>query len=212
MKKVRDSSFRVGSGRRSGLRFDAENGVVTEALIFLGQLDPERIGDALEDATHYEPTPLAQFNEMLRALAIDLSAYTFVDIGAGMGRIVLLASLNPFKQIIGVEVSPALCQTARDNVVRWRARHPSLPCSDIRIVEKDAAAFRMPRGETVFYLYNPFGGDTLARILDRIARESTGTAYLMYHTPVHRHLLDQDSRYALVRDLGYGLIYRRSAA
>lgn len=201
-------AFRVGSGRRSGLRFDADNGVVTEALIFLGELDPDEIGDALEDATHYEPTPLREFEEMLSALPIDPSGYTFVDVGAGMGRIVLLASLRAFKQVIGVEVSPALCQTARDNLVRWRSRHPVLPCSDVRIIAKDALHLRMPRGNVVFYLYNPFGETTLTRMADRIARECTGDVCILYHTPVHRAVLDEDPRYTLVTAVGGGLIYR----
>ena len=48
------------AGRRAGQRFDAELGVTTEALIFLGELDPEAIGPSLEHATHYEPTPIAE--------------------------------------------------------------------------------------------------------------------------------------------------------
>ena len=39
------------SGRRAGQRFDAMHGVTTEALIFLGELDPEAIGPNLEFAT-----------------------------------------------------------------------------------------------------------------------------------------------------------------
>lgn len=204
------SSFRVSSGRRSGQRFDALHGVVTEALIFLGELDPDAIGDALEDATHYEPTPLAQFDEMLVALPVAQSAYTFVDIGAGMGRVVLLASARPFRQVIGVEVSPALCETARDNVVRWRRRHPELACKDVRIVRKDAASFKFPAGNLAIYLYNPFGESTLRRLVDRIAAECHGAVYVMYHTPVHRAVLDEHSSFSLVADLGFGRIYEKN--
>jgi hypothetical protein len=92
--------------------------------------------------------------------------------------------------------------------VRWRSHHPVLPCSDVRIVAKDAAALRIPRGDAVFYLYNPFGEATLARIADCIARECTGQVYLIYHTPVHRFVLEEDPRYTLLTDLGYGRIYR----
>lgn len=204
-------SFRVGSGRRSGQRFDAQHGVVTEALIFLGELDPDEIGDALEDATHYEPTPLAQFDEMLRALPISHQNYTFVDIGAGMGRVVLLASTKPFKQIVGVEVSPALCETARDNVVRWRQRHPDLPCKDVRIASKDAASLKFPGGDLVFYLYNPFGEATLSRLVERIEKECSGAVFIMYHTPVHGAVLDEHASFALTADLGFGRIYEKPA-
>jgi hypothetical protein len=205
------SSIRKGSGRRSGQRFDALHGVVTEALIFLGELDPETIGDALEDATHYEPTPLAQFEEMLAALPIAYNEFTFVDIGAGMGRVVLLAGSKPFKQIVGVEVSGALCETARDNVVRWRRRHPDLACKDVRIVCKDASAFHFPPGNLVLYLYNPFGETTLRALVDRIAKECSGRVFIMYHTPVHRAVLEQHSCFSMLADLGYGAIFEKPA-
>ncbi len=208
---MRKSSIRVSSGRRSGQRFDAEHGVVTEALLFLGELDPDEIGEALEDATHYEPTPLAQFEEMVDALPIARAGYTFVDIGAGMGRVVLLASTKPFKQVIGVEVSPALCETARDNVVRWRRGHSGLPCKDVRIVCKDAASFRFPAGNLVFYLYNPFGASTLRKLVDRIVQECSGSIYIMYHTPLHRAVLDEHPGFEVVGHLGFGRVYRKNA-
>jgi len=206
---MRNSSIRVSSGRRSGQRFDAQHGVVTEALIFLGELDPDAIGEALEDATHYEPTPLAQFDEMLAALPVSHSDCTFADIGAGMGRVILLASTKPFKQVVGVEVSPALCETARDNVVRWRRRHPDLACKDARIVCKDAASFKFPAGNLIVYLYNPFGETTLRKLVDRIAQECAGAVAIMYHTPVHRAVLDEHPAFELAADLGFGRVYRK---
>jgi hypothetical protein len=197
----------TGSGRRSGQRFDAQHGVVTEALIFLGELDPDAIGDALEDATHYEPTPLAQFDAMLAALPVAPESSTFIDIGAGMARVVLLASTKPFRQVTGVEVSPALCETARDNVVRWRRSHPDLACKDVRIVCKDALHFTFPPGDLVVYLYNPFGESTLERLIANITDTRTGTVAIMYHTPVHRRVLDDNAAFKLAADLGFGLIY-----
>jgi len=196
------------SGRRSGQRFDADNGVVTEALIFLGELDPDEIGEALEDATHYEATPIAQFEALLRAVPANAYQRTFVDVGAGMGRTLLLASLHPFKQIVGVEVSPALCETARDNLVRWRRKHPDSACRDMRISCGDANAFAFPPGPLTVYLYNPFGEASVARLCERLKNQIREDAYLLYHTPVHRAVLDSDGRFERLTDLGFGVVYR----
>jgi predicted RNA methylase len=199
--------MRVSSGRRRGQRFDAQHGVVTEALIFLGELDPDEIGDALEDATHYEPTPVAEFEALLRALPIDRREYTFVDLGAGMGRVMLLASLHPFRQVVGVEVSPALCETARDNLVRWRQRHEELGCKDLRVVRADAGGFRFPRGNLVVYLYNPFGEATLERVLQRLESDCSGTCFVIYHTPVHSRAIEDRFEIKPLADLGFGAVY-----
>lgn len=208
MKDARRST----SGRRSGQRFDAEHGVVTEALLFLGELDPDAIGAAMEDATHYEPTPVYEFSALLRAVPAPLEDFTFVDIGAGMGRVVMLASTRPFRQAVGVEVSAALCETARDNLVRWRRAHDDLACKDLRIVCADASAYAFPKGNLIAYLYNPFGENTLRRIAQTLAARTSGACYVLYHTPVHRAVLDTDPRFELIGDLQFGAVYRLRVA
>ena len=43
-----------------------------------------------------------------------------IDIGAGMGRAVLLAAEMPFRLVVGVELNPTLAQIARRNLAIWR--------------------------------------------------------------------------------------------
>ncbi len=104
----------ASSGRRAGQRFDAQRNVATEALLFLGDLDPEGIGPNLVHATHYEPTPVGDLDALLAHVPFALERSTFVDLGSGMGRAVLLAASRPFRQVVGVEISPALHAIARD--------------------------------------------------------------------------------------------------
>ncbi|MGZ3574052.1 MAG: hypothetical protein ACXVA3_02050 [Vulcanimicrobiaceae bacterium] len=198
------------SGRRSGQRFDAENGVTTEALLFLGELDPETIGDAIADATHYEPVPVADFHALLGAISEHLDGFTFVDAGAGMGRAMMLASLYPFKQIVGVEVSRALCEIATANLAAWRRRE-GLRCNDFRVVNADAAAFTYPPGNLVAFLYNPFGAVTLARTIERVLETRTPQdwLYIVYHTPEERLAVEGDAGFELVSEMKAGRVYRR---
>ena len=57
-------------GRRVGQRFDADHEITTEATIFLGRLDPEALGESLRYATHYEPTPLHEFEALMEMTTI----------------------------------------------------------------------------------------------------------------------------------------------
>ncbi len=50
-----------------------------------------------------------------------IDAYTFVDLGAGMGRAMLLASAYPFRAVVGVEMHPTLARIGRRNMALWRA-------------------------------------------------------------------------------------------
>lgn len=197
--------FRV-SGRRAGQRFDADHHVTTEALIFLGELDPEAIGPSLEFATHYEPTPVAEANALLDASPFEPGRSTFVDLGAGLGRVVLLAARRPFRAVIGVEISPALVEVARENLVA--ATDPLRAVRDVRVVRADARRYAFPRGDLTVYLYNPFRRPVLEAVLRRLRGAGQREIVLLYHTAVERVSVDASGAFELVRDLGFGLVYR----
>jgi precorrin-6B methylase 2 len=84
----------------------------------------------------------------------------FVDVGSGVGRVAMLVHLLTGAGAIGLEIQPALAATARELASRLRLSR--IPC-----IEGDAAELTafMTIG-TVFFLYCPFGGERLARVLD----------------------------------------------
>ena len=174
--------------RAAGRRFDREHGVVTQALLFLGELGAPR-SEAYSHATHYEPVPVADFRALLRSVPREfVRGATFVDVGAGMGRAVLLAREYPFKQIVGIELSPHLYEIARDNLAR--GHDFEVACRDVRLIRADARKRRMPRGALVVFLYNPFDAQALDAVLDRIDEgRDDGGVWLLYHTPVHGELV-----------------------
>ncbi len=195
------------SGRRAGQRFDAEHRVTTEALVFLSELDPDAVGSSLEFATHYEPTPVAQAEALLDASPLAPEHATFVDLGAGMGRVLLLAARRPFRAVIGVEISPALVEIARENLAT--AHDGQRVARDVKIVHADAAAYAFPRGDLVIFMYNPFRGPVLDRVLANVRTTAEERdVVLLYHTPVERDTIDATEAFELVADLGFGLVYR----
>jgi hypothetical protein len=97
---------------------------------------------------------------------------TFVDVGAGMGRAMLLAAEMPFKAVVGVELHPGLAAIARKNMALWRkagrARAPmSLICGD-------AVEYQWPEGPLVAFLFNPFGAAVMRRFVRGIAKRFEG--------------------------------------
>ncbi len=53
------------------------------------------------------------FEQIMQAMPIDLSKFTFIDLGAGKGRALLMASDYLFQKIIGVEFMPELHHARR---------------------------------------------------------------------------------------------------
>jgi SAM-dependent methyltransferase len=181
-----EGSAMPSSDRSSGRRFDKEHGVTTHAVMLLSQLDDDRSSEAYAHVTHYEAVPVADLRKMLacvpEAFARDA---TFVDVGAGMGRAVLMASEYPFKQIVGIELSPALFEIARENVAR--AHDLKTQCRDIRLTCGDARKRRFPNGNLVVFLFNPFDAGALRTTLERVvaSRSARDVVYVLYHTPEH---------------------------
>jgi len=118
-------------------------------------------------ATAYYGVAPSVFNTLLnrwrRTRPAAIEQTTFVDIGAGMGRAVLLAAELPFRQVVGVELHPALVRVARRNLSHWRRAGRTR--SSVRMVAGDAVDFAFPPGPCVAFLFNPFGAVVMRRWL-----------------------------------------------
>ena len=138
-----------------------------------------------------------RWQETLPAVSGKVEAYSFVDVGAGKGRAVLLASELPFRKAIGVELSEELSSIAQSNAVRWS--RVARPKSKIRMVQGDATAFQWPRTPLLVYLYNPFACSLVAQVarsLAKLAAEGSGLVDLLYVNPTCADALSAQGSFA----------------
>lgn len=143
----------------------------------------------------YQPTGPTFFLEMIedfqRCTNADLSQFTFMDLGSGKGRALLMASNYPFRRILGVEILPSLNEIAEDNIARYKS--DSQQCFDLESICADATTFRVPEGPLIVYLFNPFPESGLRRALATLQRDlasHSGEVYVLYHNPVLEHVLE----------------------
>jgi SAM-dependent methyltransferase len=106
------------------------------------------------------------FRQIMQALPVDFSQFTFVDLGCGKGRVLLMASAYPFKGIIGVEFMPNLVSTAEKNIADYSSDEQQ--CRQIEAVCMDARDFQFPAEPLVVYLFNPFSESTFAQVLENL--------------------------------------------
>jgi SAM-dependent methyltransferase len=106
----------------------------------------------------YLPCPVDALLRMVDQAPVRCSD-VFVDIGSGVGRAAALVHLLTGASVIGLEIQRHLVQRARDLATRLRA-------SCISTIEGDATklAGHVTIG-SVFFLYCPFSGDRLAKVL-----------------------------------------------
>lgn len=153
--------------------FDAAHGTNTGALIPGEDLQTGHRHDRY--ITAYHGTPPSLFGKVMahwRAVALHPVKQTaFVDIGAGKGRAMLMASQMPFRRIVGVELHPMLAANLRENVDHWKTTHT---CPPMRVEEADAMTLRMPAGPCCLFLFNPFDLVLMDHFLERLTRQFAG--------------------------------------
>jgi SAM-dependent methyltransferase len=98
--------------------------------------------------------------------------YTFVDVGAGKGRGLLVASEYSFRKVAGIELNPEMAAIARQNVEHWTRAHREDPTAariaPIEVVELDALEYELPQTPTLLFLFHPFEAPVLKQLLRRI--------------------------------------------
>jgi SAM-dependent methyltransferase len=125
-----------------------------------------------------------RWRETLPVSAARLEAYSFVDVGAGKGRALLLAAELPFRKTIGVELNAELARIARKNVALWSIL--AKPRARIRVQCEDAMEFRWPRTPLLVYLNNPFECELVERIaanLAAVGASRPGLVDMLYVNP-----------------------------
>ncbi len=177
--------------------FDIENSVKTSGLIPGRYL---KIGHRHDrHSTAYFGVAPSVFHALLKRWqrsrpSAPIEEFTFIDVGAGMGRAVLLAAELPFRRVIGIELNPILARIARKNIARWRAS--GRLHAPTRLICGDAVEYDFPPGPLLVFLFNPFGSTVMRRLLARLSASNARPAArldLLYVNNEQEHVLELQS-------------------
>ncbi len=118
------------------------------------------------DGLDYSPVPFRAFFRAMKHVPDELLTGTFLDYGAGKGRaLVLAARYYKFRRVVGVEMNVQLCREAAHNLKKHVA------AGRAEVICTDAATYQPPCDTTVFFLFNPFLGETMKMVVHNL-RES----------------------------------------
>jgi SAM-dependent methyltransferase len=182
---LRDSTPEQRRRRYGDVEYDWEHRVDTTSATV-------RWRDRLLGIFHspYQPTEPALFHDMLAALGTDFADFTFIDLGSGKGRTLLMACEYPFRRILGVELLPELNRIAQENLKKYKSG--TQKCFHVESCCGDACEFAFPPEPTVLYLFNPLPRTGLSRMMANLEcslRTNSRKVWVLYHNPLHDEVL-----------------------
>jgi SAM-dependent methyltransferase len=120
-------------------------------------------------------------SEALRVLP---NAKVFIDIGSGLGRVLLVASeFSQFDEIIGIETLNYLHEHALKNIEKSKK-------SGIDLILGDANSFVIKTKPSIVFLFNPFDDFILRNFLNHnINNFKSSKSVLIYVNDIHKDIL-----------------------
>lgn len=137
----------------------------------------------------YMPTEPDLFREVVGELQIDYAQFTFIDLGCGKGRALLLATEFPFRRVIGVELLPELIEIAQENARRF---HDGAEQQRVELWCGDALQFNFPPEPLAIFLFDPFPEHILEQAIARLEsslRKRPRPLVIVYQNPISEHVL-----------------------
>lgn len=189
--------------------FDARFAVQTDGNEGLTALQIETTETERHLFERYQPTDESIIRAMLEAQPIQYRESVFIDMGSGKGRVLLVASEYPFRQIIGVEFARDLHEIAAANVKAYQS--PTQQCRNFDLACTDGTTFRLPPEPTVLFMANPFRGAMMAKFLENVEaslREFPRPFHVLYRQATEAPQWDGSPYFKRIAESGTFVNYR----
>jgi SAM-dependent methyltransferase len=202
-RRARTANHKIGVcyNRVEAAWYDLKHGTDTRGKTAAAGLDIP--GDLQPHVTGFQSVNERHLRTVLEGLPLPPDS-TFVDIGCGKGKALLIAADYPFiKHAVGVELAGSLCKAAEANVERMKGRHGGKP---ITVIHGDAVTHDYTNGENIFFLNNPFDVELMRRMIDNVHRclsMKRMQGWFLYGNPAHRDAVNADKRLSFVREFSF---------
>jgi SAM-dependent methyltransferase len=128
----------------------------------------------------YGATIASDLQEAVKFIGVQPSEFTFIDLGSGKGRALVVAAELGFRNIIGIEFARELAEKGKENLARLKIDNASS-------IHGDAADFVFPEESMVVYFFNPFDNEVMNEVVQNLraaySKRPHDSIYLIYNRP-----------------------------
>lgn len=174
------------------LWFDIRFGTDTMGFKNLGNLDIN--SNFKKDGEDYIPTRAKHLRRIFKMKHFSKED-TFVDLGSGKGRTLLIAS-DYLDNLKGVEFSEELCDIARKNIIVYGNKTGKNLQDKVSVFCTDVTKYIISDEDNIFYLYNPFNETVLSKFISNLEisiSKAPRKVWIIYYYPVHSSVFDDMS-------------------
>lgn len=156
--------------------FEKKRGIITRGFVAESELG---ISADIEPY-HYVPGGNIYLKRVLKKLKIT-EIDTGIDLGCGLGSVMLYMYQFPFRKISGVEFSLQLYNQCKVNLEKLGSKR-------LEVYYGDAAEFNHYDEYNYIFMFNPFGRSTMKKVLKRISESYDNNPRqitLIYKNPMY---------------------------
>ena len=174
---------------------DIKRGVITQKNFELFELGlSDHIGNK------YQPLGYRRLKEVIKLARILNPRSTFVDVGCGLGRPILVALEMGFQHAIGIDISSELIRGCKKNTHN-KSNSVELFCCD-------SNDYNFPPGTLTIFLFNPFDKQRIAKLIDKLG-SIRYRGLIIYFNPRHEVIFKKKRLITELRWQNFGLFEER---
>ena len=138
-----------------GFEFDRIHGTDTSTPVDIFTLTAAHEGPRISYSASIPVRTAQEIIAALEGMPENWQTFTWLDLGSGKGRSIMVASALPLDRIVGIELSPECHEIAQRNLRRYRPPEQRCHNMDVRLL--DATQYAIPEQDTVIFVFNSFG-------------------------------------------------------
>lgn len=161
--------------------YDYRLGIYTADFVSCDELGTDR-----SVSTDYCPMQYIPLRNILINIHDLIENNSCVDYGSGMGRVVFFAATYQFRRCIGIEISSELHDISQKNLQKAKDKDKkNFICKNIELLNTNAMKYIPEDDVSVFFLFNPFKGEVLNRVMEniRISLEKAPRKHAIIYIP-----------------------------
>ncbi len=190
-KLLRRPGYWITARRLSRDGFDRIHGTDTNRLLETRS----RLGIPVH---RYETASASAILAALDSVPLDLTGFTFIDLGCGKGKPLLIAAGYPFRRVIGVDISEPCLTITRQNLAKSGRDHR------VELVVADVLEYELPAGPLLIYLFNPFPAPVVEHVVSRLVKrlqESSEQMVIVYMYPKFADVIERTGAFERVAQI-----------